>query len=106
MKPAPKIAILAFSILLGWTGWKGLNALLQIGGAPAIQTEKGDKPMAVQARKTNEEWKKDLAPAAYRVMFQCGTETPFTGKYNDFWQKGTYLCAACGSPSVHLEHEI
>lgn len=98
MKPTAKIAILALSILLGWTGWKGLNALLRIGGAPAVQTEKGDKPMSVQVRKTNEEWKKDLAPEAYRVMFQCGTESPFSGPYNNFWEKGTYLCAACGSP--------
>jgi peptide methionine sulfoxide reductase msrA/msrB len=31
-------------------------------------------------------------------MFQCGTEPPFSGKYNEFWEKGTYFCAACGSP--------
>jgi peptide methionine sulfoxide reductase msrA/msrB len=98
MRIPAKIAILAVSIFLGWTGWKGLNALLDAGAAPALQTVKGDKAMSVKVQKTAEEWKKTLSPEGYRVMFQCGTETPFTGKYNDFWQKGTYLCAACGSP--------
>jgi peptide methionine sulfoxide reductase msrA/msrB len=98
MRIPAKIAILALSLFLGWTGWKGLNALLNTGAAPALRTVKGDKAMSAKVQKTPKEWKKTLSPEGYRVMFQCGTETPFTGKYNDFWQKGTYLCAACGSP--------
>jgi peptide methionine sulfoxide reductase msrA/msrB len=31
-------------------------------------------------------------------MRKCGTERPFSGKYNDFWDKGVYLCAGCGTP--------
>ncbi len=54
--------------------------------------------MPYKAQKTAEEWKKALAPEVYRMMFQGGTEPPFTGKYNNFTGKGTYLCAACGSP--------
>ena len=98
MRTPAKIAILALSIFLGWTGWKGLNALLNTGAAPALQTEKGDQAMPRKVEKTPEEWKKILSPEAYRVTFQCGTEAPFSGKYNAFWEKGTYLCTACGSP--------
>ncbi len=98
MKAPAKIAILALSIFLGWTGWKGLNALLSSGAAPALQTERGEKAMSMKIQKTADEWKKTLSRETYRVMFQCGTESPFSGKYNDFWEKGAYLCAACGSP--------
>ncbi len=53
--------------------------------------------MPLKVRKTDAEWKKSLAPDQYKVMFQCSTEAPFSGKYNDFWEKGAYECAACGA---------
>jgi peptide-methionine (R)-S-oxide reductase len=47
--------------------------------------------------KTDEEWRKLLTPEQYRVAREKGTERPFTGKYHDSKEKGTYKCAACGS---------
>jgi peptide-methionine (R)-S-oxide reductase len=38
-----------------------------------------------------------LTPEQYRVARQKGTERPFTGKYHDSKEKGTYKCAACGN---------
>lgn len=32
------------------------------------------------------------------VMLHKGTERPFTGKYYDFYQKGTYVCKQCETP--------
>ncbi len=32
------------------------------------------------------------------VIINKGTEKPFTGKYNDFYEKGTYVCKRCGLP--------
>ncbi len=33
-----------------------------------------------------------------RVIVQRGTELPFSGKYHDFKEKGTYVCKRCGAP--------
>ncbi len=32
------------------------------------------------------------------VMLYKGTEPPFTGEYDDFFQEGTYVCRRCGTP--------
>ncbi len=47
--------------------------------------------------KTAEEWKKTLDPMQYEVLRQKGTERPFTGKYYDNHEVGTYVCAGCGT---------
>ena len=44
----------------------------------------------------NENWRKKLSKEAYHVMREKGTERPFTGKYDEHFQKGKYVCAACG----------
>ncbi len=47
---------------------------------------------------TEEEWKKYLSPKVYEVARERATERPFTGKYWQFNEVGTYYCAACGNP--------
>jgi peptide-methionine (R)-S-oxide reductase len=54
--------------------------------------------MSEKIRKTDAEWKKELTPEQYYVMRQKGTEPPFTGKYADSKDPGTYVCASCGQP--------
>jgi peptide methionine sulfoxide reductase msrA/msrB len=39
-----------------------------------------------------------LTPEEERVILHKGTEAPFSGKYNDFFEKGTYVCRLCGAP--------
>ncbi len=46
--------------------------------------------------KTKEEWKKALTPEQYNVMFEGGTEKPFTGEYWNNHESGMYKCRACG----------
>ncbi len=45
--------------------------------------------------KTNEEWKKELSPEAYKILREKGTETPFTGELLHNKESGNYRCAAC-----------
>jgi peptide-methionine (R)-S-oxide reductase len=32
------------------------------------------------------------------VIEQKGTERPYTGEYNNFFEKGTYVCRKCNAP--------
>ena len=45
--------------------------------------------------KTEEEWKAQLTSKQYRITRKKGTELPFTGKYNNHKEKGTYHCVGC-----------
>ena len=39
-----------------------------------------------------------LTPKEERVIIKKGTEPPFTGKYENFFGDGTYVCRQCGNP--------
>jgi peptide-methionine (R)-S-oxide reductase len=54
-------------------------------------------------KKTEEQWKRELTPQQYRVMREKGTERPFTGEYESFWDSGVYKCGACGAPLFESE---
>lgn len=47
---------------------------------------------------SEEEWKKRLSPAEYRVLRQQGTEPAGSGCFVGTKEPGTYVCAACGQP--------
>jgi len=61
-------------------------------------TVREETEMIKKMQKTDKEWKDILTPDEYRVLRQAGTERPFTGKYNDLYEDGTYACGACGTP--------
>lgn len=46
----------------------------------------------------NDKWKEVLSPDVYRIAREKGTERPFTGRYWDYKEIGTYYCAVCGNP--------
>ena len=48
--------------------------------------------------KTKEQWKSILSKESYQVARESGTERPFTGKYWNFDQDGTYKCICCSEP--------
>lgn len=39
-----------------------------------------------------------LTPEEKRVIEEKGTEAPFTGEYDDFYESGTYICRRCNTP--------
>ena len=40
----------------------------------------------------------NLTPEEKHVIEDKGTESPFTGEYDDFFQEGTFICRRCNSP--------
>ena len=49
-------------------------------------------------QKTDAEWREILSEEGYYVMRQKGTERAFSGKYDKFYENGTYTCGACKLP--------
>ena len=39
-----------------------------------------------------------LSPDEKHIIKDKGTETPFSGEYNDFFEVGIFVCRACESP--------
>jgi peptide-methionine (R)-S-oxide reductase len=52
---------------------------------------------AFPIQKTEEEWRRTLTSAQYRVLRRHATEPPFTSPLNDEKRKGTFVCAGCGN---------
>jgi peptide-methionine (R)-S-oxide reductase len=51
--------------------------------------------MINRIEKTDEQWRQELAPDAYKVLRRKATERPFTGVYVHCKDDGMYRCAAC-----------
>lgn len=49
---------------------------------------------------------KKLTPEEESVIVRKATERPFTGKYDNFFEKGTYVCKRCGVPLYRSESKF
>ncbi len=56
--------------------------------------------------KTDEKWREELTPEQYHVCREKGTERPFTGKYHDSKEAGTYHCVCCGNELFESESKF
>lgn len=85
-------------------GFAGMTIFLFMPSAcqqKNIQTEKTDETYqqmndTTRIIKPEQEWKEILTPLQYYITREKGTERPYTGKYDDFYETGTYYCVACG----------
>jgi len=48
----------------------------------------------------------ELTGEEERVIVRKGTERPFTGKYDDFWEKGAYVCRRCNAVLYRSENKF
>lgn len=58
----------------------------------------GEPQKVPTIKKTNEEWKKELSPDAYRILRSSATERPHCGLLLDNKKPGIYFCAGCDLP--------
>lgn len=47
---------------------------------------------------SDEEWRRILPADIYNIAREKGTERPWTSKYENSKEVGTYYCAVCGNP--------
>ncbi len=47
-----------------------------------------------------------LTPEETYVIVHKGTEPPFSGEYDEFFEEGTYVCRRCEAPLVRLERQV
>lgn len=87
---------------------KNLFILVLVFALTACQGQEKKKPESKTAqktvtqktdgKKTDAEWKQVLTQEQYDVLRNKATERPFTGEYYKHFEKGVYVCAACGNP--------
>ncbi len=56
--------------------------------------------------KSESEWHNELDSEEFRILRKKGTEHPFTGKYNDHFEKGIYNCKGCDAPLYSSESKF
>jgi len=55
------------------------------------------REQAEKTEKSEASWREQLDSEQFEVCRQKATERPFTGKYNDCKDEGTYCCVCCGN---------
>lgn len=54
----------------------------------------------------SQDFKKNLTPEQYKVMFEEGTERPFSSPLNHEKRNGVYVCAACGYELFYSDNKF
>lgn len=80
-----------------------LALMVTTGCAQQTSNKSNDKAMS---RQTTTYKIRQLTPEEERVIVHKGTERPFTGKYDDFYEKGTYVCKRCGAELYRSEDKF
>lgn len=87
------IVVFAVAVLVIWP-------LLPAGG------EQAEKPLPEGIMGlTAKQWREKLSSLEYKVLWEKGTEAPFSGDLLYNKEKGTYVTAGCGQPVFSSEHK-
>ncbi len=68
-----------------------------------VLAETTDNQVDDWAALTEEEWRKRLSDAEFRILREAGTEQAFSSPLNEETRKGTYICAGCALPLFSSE---
>lgn len=83
-----------FTIIMAFFLTSFLNACAQPSNSADLSKNKVTASSLVF--KTDAEWKKILTAEQYSILREKNTERPYTGKWLNNKEKGTYSCAGCG----------
>lgn len=90
-----KIVLFAFGLAFTMCASEPSN-LMEEKNETGDTTKKSTTMIIEKVNKSEADWKKELTAEQYRVLREKGTERPYSGEYEEHWEKGTYSCAACG----------
>lgn len=79
--------------------------LLSSLAVPAAGEDAKSEPPEGVMGLTAEQWREKLSPLEYRVLWEKGTERPFSGDLLRNAKKGVYVTAGCGQPVFSSEHK-
>ena len=65
-----------------------------------------EKEESFPISKTEAEWQAELSDMEYRVLRKEATEPAWSSPLNSNKEKGTYVCAACGTPLFESDHKF
>jgi len=83
----------------------GISSML-LSAALAAVAEPMDKRAATRLVKPLADWKALLPAERYRVLFDEGTEPPFSNPLNGEKRSGIFICAACYLPLFDSAHKF
>jgi peptide-methionine (R)-S-oxide reductase len=86
--------------LLGGLGLGAVAVALRGKGRSTAQAAGG---ASFEVVRSEEEWRRLLTPAQFRVLRQHDTERPRSSPLNQEHRAGTYLCAGCDLPLFSSE---
>jgi peptide-methionine (R)-S-oxide reductase len=81
----------------------GASGIAVIAAASWMVGDQGQAGGPFEIAKSDDEWRRLLEPAQYRVLRQHATERPYSSPLNDEKRKGTFACAGCGLPLYSSE---
>lgn len=92
---------IAFSLCLLLAGCRGVSQEKELNAAG----EK-DEQQAYRVSKTEQEWRNELSDMEFYVLRKAGTENAGSSELLHTKEKGTYVCAGCGTPLFKSEHKF